>query len=126
MKAKQYKPKPVKRVYIPKSKQEKRPLGLPALEDKIVQKGIVRILGAIYEVDFLDCSYGFRPGRNCHDAIKAVDNSIMTNPINHVIEADIKGCFDNVSHEWLMKFLRVRINDPSLLLLIRRFFEGRI
>ena len=111
MKAKQYKPQPVKRVYIPKNNKEKRPLGLPALEDKIVQKGIVRILGAIYEVDFLDCSYGFRPKRSCHDAIKAVDKTIMTNPINHVIEADIKGCFDNVSHEWMMKFLKVRIKE---------------
>ena len=124
MKAKQYKPQPVKRVYIPKNNKEKRPLGLPALEDKIVQKGIVRILEAIYEVDFLDCSYGFRPGKNCHDAVKAVDNTIMTKPINHVIEADIKGCFDNISHEWMMKCLQVRINDSSLLLLIRRFLKS--
>jgi len=124
MKAKRYKPQPAKRVYIPKNEHEKRPLGLPALEDKIVQKGIARILEAIYEADFLDCSYGFRPKRNCHQAINAVDKTIMTKPINYVIEADIKGYFDNVSHKWLMEFLQVRIKDPSFLLLIRRFLKA--
>jgi len=124
MKVKRYKPQPAKRVYIPKNEHEKRPLGLPALEDKIVQKGIARILEAIYEADFLDCSYGFRPARNCHQAINAVDKTIMTKPINYVIEADIKGYFDNVSHKWMMKFLQVRIKDPSFLLLIRRFLKA--
>ncbi len=124
MKAKRYKPQPVKRVYIPKNEHEKRPLGLPALEDKIVQKGISRILEAIYEADFLDCSYGFRPRRDCHQALNAVDKIIMRKPINYVIEADIKGYFDNVSHDWMMKFLQVRINDSSFLLLIRRFLKA--
>jgi len=124
MKAKRYKPQPAKRVYIPKDERSKRPLGLPALEDKIVQRAIARILEAIYEADFLDCSYGFRPKRNCHQAVDAVDKAIMTKPINHVIEADIKGFFDNVSHEWMMEFLRVRIADPSFLLLIRRFLKA--
>ena len=124
MKAKRYKPQPAKRVYIPKNNTEKRPLGLPALEDKIVQRGIARILEAIYEVDFLDCSYGFRPKRGCHQALNAVDKTIMTKPINHVIEADIKGFFDNVSHPWMMKFLQVRIKDPSFLLLISRFLKA--
>ncbi len=124
MKAKRYKPLPAKRVYIPKNEHEKRPLGLPALEDKIVQKGISRILEAIYEADFLNCSYGFRPARNCHQAINAVDKTIMTKPINHVIEADIKSYFDNVSHDWMMEFLQVRIKDPSFLLLIRRFLKA--
>jgi len=132
MKAKRYKPLPVKRVYIPKNEHEERPLGLPALEDKIVQKGISQILEAIYEADFLDCSYGFRPGRDCHQALDAVDKIIMRKHVNYVIEADIKGYFDNVSHDWLMKFLQVRIKDSSFLLLIRRFLkagyceEGRI
>jgi group II intron reverse transcriptase/maturase len=124
LKVKRYKPQPVKRVYIPKNEREKRPLGLPALEDKIVQKGISRILEAIYEADFLNCSYGFRPARNCHQAINAVDKTIMIKPINCVIEADIKGYFDNVSHKWMMKFLQVRIKDPSFLLLIRRFLKA--
>ena len=124
MKAKRYKPQPVRRVYIPKNEHEKRPLGLPALEDKIVQKGIAHILEAIYEADFLDCSYGFRPERNCHQAINAVDKMIMTKPVSYVIEADIKGYFDNVSHKWMMEFLQVRIKDPSFLLLIRRFLKA--
>ena len=124
MKVKRYKPQPSKRVYVPKNEHEKRPLGLPALEDKIVQKGISRILEAIYESDFLNCSYGFRSARNCHQAIDAVDKTIMTKPINYVIEADIKGYFDNVSHDWMMKFLQVRIKDPSFLLLIRRFLKA--
>lgn len=124
MKAKRYKPLPARRVYIPKDERTKRPLGLPALECKIVQKGIASILESIYEADFLDCSYGFRPERNCHQALSAVDKTIWTKPINHVIDADIKGFFDNVSHEWMMEFLQVRINDPSLLLLIRRFLKA--
>ncbi|GAF97212.1 unnamed protein product, partial [marine sediment metagenome] len=124
MKVKRYKPQPAKRVYIPKNEHEKRPLGLPALEDKIVQKAISHVLEAIYEADFLDCSYGFRSERNCHQAINAVDKTIMTKPINYVIEADIKGCFDNVSHKWMMEFLQVRIKDPSFLLLIRRFLKA--
>lgn len=124
MKAKRYKPLPARRVYIPKNEHEKRPLGLPALEDKIVQKGIARIMEAIYEADFLDCSYGFRPNRNCHQALDAVEKTVRNKHTNHIIEADIKGFFDNVSHEWMMKFLAVRINDPSFLLLIHRFLKA--
>jgi RNA-directed DNA polymerase len=124
MKAKQYRPQPAKRVYIPKNEHEKRPLGLPSLEDKIVQRGISRILEAIYEQDFLDCSYGFRPNRSSHDALRAVDQTVMKRPVRYVIEADIKGFFDNVSHDWLLKMLEVRINDPSFLLLIRRFLKA--
>lgn len=124
MRAKRYRPQPSKRTYIPKDKHAKRPLGLPCLEDKIVQKGIAVLLEAIYEADFLNCSYGFRPNRNCHQAINEVDKAIMTKPINHVFEADIKGFFDNVSHTWMMKCLGIRIKDPSLLLLIERFLKA--
>jgi RNA-directed DNA polymerase len=124
MKAKQYRPQPAKRVYIPKNEHEKRPLGLPSLEDKVVQKGISRILEAIYEEDFLNCSYGFRPSRSCHDALRVVDQTIMKRPVRYVIEADIKGFFDNVSHDWLLKMLEVRIKDPSFLLLIYRFLKA--
>ena len=124
MKAKRYRPLPSKRVYIPKDEHSQRPLGLPALEDKIVQKGIAEILAAIYEADFLDCSYGFRPGRGCHQAINAVDKTIMRQPINYVIDADIKGFFDSVPHAGLMRCLRVRIKDPSFLLLIERFLKA--
>jgi len=126
VKAKRYEPHPVKRIYIPKNEHEERPLGLPALEDKIVQKGIAKILEAIYEQDFLDCSYGFRPNHSCHQALNAVDKIVMRKHINYVIEADIKGYFDNVSHEWMMKFFQVRIKDPSFLLLIRRFLKGGV
>lgn len=124
MKAKRYKPQAAKRVYIPKDEHSERPLGLPAVEDKIVQKGIACILGAIYEQDFLDCSYGFRPGRDCHQALKAVNTIFTLEPINHVIEVDIKGFFDHVSHEKLMELIGRRINDPSFLLLIRRFLKA--
>jgi RNA-directed DNA polymerase len=124
MKAKRYWPRPAKRVYIPKDEHSQRPLGLPALEDKIVQKGIVEIMSAIYEADFLACSYGFRPKRGCHQAINAVDKTIMREPINYVIDADIKAYFDSVSHSGMMKCLRVRIKDPSFLLLIERFLKA--
>ena len=124
LKAKKYKPLPAKRVYIPKNDKETRPLGLPAIEDKIVQKGIARILEAIYEADFMDCSYGFRPKRSCHQALKSIHDTVMSKPVSYVIEADIKGFFDHVSHDWMMKFLQVRIRDNSLLLLIRRFLKA--
>ena len=98
MKAKRYRPQPAKRVYIPKNEHEKRPLGLPSLEDKVVQKGISRILEAIYEQDFLDSSYGFRPNRSSHDALRAVDQTIMKRPVRYVIEADIKGFLGHASY----------------------------
>jgi RNA-directed DNA polymerase len=124
MKAKRYKPQPAKRVYIPKDEHSERPLGLPAVEDKTVQKGATCILGAIYEQDFLDCSYGFRPGRDCHQALKAINTIFTQEPINHVVEADIKGFFDHVSHEKLVELLGRRINDPSLLFVIQRFLKA--
>jgi RNA-directed DNA polymerase len=124
MKKTNYWPKPARRVYIPKDGHTKRPLGIPATEDKIVQKAVSRILESIYEADFLDCSYGFRPGRSCHDALSAVSKLISKAPINHIVEADIKGFFDNVSHEWMMKFLGERINDPSFLRIVNRFLKA--
>lgn len=127
LKAKKYWPRPVRRTYIPKEgKPEMRPIGIPALEDKIVQRAIARILTAIYEADFLDISYGFRPGRSPHDALDAVDKTIMARPINWVLDADIEGFFDNVDHEWMMRCLEQRIKDRTLLKLIRRFLEAGI
>jgi RNA-directed DNA polymerase len=98
LKAKHYKPKPSRRVYIPKDEHSKRPLGLASLEDKIVQKGVARILEAIYEQDFLNCSYGFRPNRNCHQALNKVDKTIMSYRVNYGIEADFKHFLDPSSY----------------------------
>jgi group II intron reverse transcriptase/maturase len=119
-----YKPMPARRVYIPKNETEKRSLGIPALENKIVERGITWILESIYEQDFLNCSYGFRPERNCHQALKALNDMIMFKPVNHIVEADIKGFFDNVPHDKLMDFIRVRIRDTAMLELLGRFLKA--
>lgn len=124
LKRKKYKPLPARRVYIPKNEKETRPLGIPALENKIVERGITWILESIYEQDFLNCSYGFRPKRNCHQALKQLDSLIMFQPVNHIVEADIKGFFDNVDHDKLMDFMRIRISDTALLNLISKFLKA--
>lgn len=124
LKRKSYQPKAARRVYIPKNDKETRPLGIPAIESKIVESGIARILNCIYEQDFLDCSYGFRPKRNCHQALKTLNELITYQPVNHIVEADIKGFFDNVDHEKLLEFIRIRINDTSLLDLIGKFLKA--
>ena len=121
-----YRALPAKRIWIPKPDGRQRPLGIPALEDKIVQQALVWVLECIYEEDFCNFSYGFRPGRGCHQALDAVTVAITQRKVSWVFDADIQGFFDTVDHDHLMRFLEHRIADPRVLKLVRRFLQAGV
>lgn len=121
-----YRAMPSKRIWIPKPDGRKRPIGIAVLEDKIVQQAVAMVLNQIFEVDFLGFSYGFRPKRNPHNALDAVWVGIEKRKVNWVLDADIKGFFDAISHEWLLKFLEHRIADQRLLRLCRKWLRAGV